>query len=68
MGIPGSSVRKASACHAGDVSNAGDSSLILGSGRSSGEGNDNPIQYSCLGIPMNRGAWLECISIYRYLY
>ena len=28
-----------------------------GSGRSSGEGNGNPLQYSCLGNPMHRGAW-----------
>ena len=28
-----------------------------GSGRSSGEGNGNPLQYSCLGNPMDRGAW-----------
>ena len=31
--------------------------LISGSGRSSGEGNDNPLQYSCLGNPIDRGAW-----------
>ena len=37
--------------------NAGDSSWILGSGRSSEEGNGNPLQYSCLGNPMDRGAW-----------
>ena len=30
---------------------------IPGSGRSSGEGNGNPLQYSCLGNPMDRGAW-----------
>ena len=30
---------------------------ILGQGRSLGGGNDNPLQYSCLGNPMNRGAW-----------
>ena len=30
---------------------------IPGLGRSSGEGNGNPLQYSCLGNPMNRGAW-----------
>ena len=30
---------------------------ILGWGRSSGEGNGNPFQYSCLGNPMDRGAW-----------
>ena len=37
--------------------NAGDVGLILGSGRSSGEGNDNPLQYSCLGNLMHRGTW-----------
>ena len=37
--------------------NAGDAGLILGSGRSSGEGNGNPLQYSCLENPMDRGAW-----------
>ena len=35
---------------------AGDPGLILGLGRSPGEGNDNPLQYSCLGNPMDRGA------------
>ena len=42
---------KESACDAGDVS------LIPGSGRSPREGNGNPLQYSCLETPMNRGAW-----------
>ena len=37
--------------------NAGDAVLIPGFGRSSGEGNVNVLQYSCLGNPMNRGAW-----------
>ena len=37
--------------------NAGDLGLILGSGRSPGEGNGNPLQYCCLGNPMDRGAW-----------
>ena len=40
--------------------NAGDSeglSWIPGSGRSPGVGNGNPLQYSCLGNPMDRGAW-----------
>ena len=36
---------------------AGDVSSIPGSGRSSGEGNGNPLQYSCLGNPMDRCAW-----------
>ena len=39
---------------AGDVRDVG---LIPGSGRSPGEGNGNPVQYSCLENPMNRGAW-----------
>ena len=37
--------------------NAADADLIPGSGRSHGEGNDNPLQYSCLENPMDRGAW-----------
>ena len=42
---------KESAC------NAGDTGWIPGSGRFPGEGNGNPLQYSCLGNPMDRGAW-----------
>ena len=49
--FPGGSEVKASA------SNAGDLGLIPGSGRSPGEGNGNPLQYSCLENPMDRGAW-----------
>ena len=37
--------------------NAGDLGSIPGSGRSPGGGNGNPLQYSCLGNPMDRGAW-----------
>ena len=37
--------------------NVGDSGLIPGLGRSSGEGNDNPLQYSCLENSMDGGAW-----------
>jgi len=37
--------------------NAGDSGLIPGLGRSPGGGNGNPLQYSCLEDPMDRGAW-----------
>ena len=37
--------------------NAGDEVLIPGLGRSPGEGNGNPLLYSCLGNPMDRGAW-----------
>ena len=36
---------------------AADPGSIPGSGRSSGEGNDNPLQYSCLENSMDRGAW-----------
>ena len=49
-GFPRSSVGKESAC------SAGDSGLIPGSGRSPGEGNGNPLQYSCLENPMDGGA------------
>ena len=45
---------KESTCNAGD---AGDSSLIPGSKRSPGGRNGNPLQYSCLENPMDRGAW-----------
>ena len=37
--------------------NAGDAGLTPGSGRSPEEGNDNPLQYSCLENPMDGGAW-----------
>ena len=37
--------------------NAGQLGLIPGLGRSSGEGNGNPLQYSCLENPMNEGTW-----------
>ena len=37
--------------------NAGDAGLIPGSGRCPGEGNSNPLQYSCLRNPTDRGAW-----------
>ena len=39
------------------ASNVGDPGSIPGSGRSAGEGNGNPLQYSCLENPMDRGAW-----------
>ena len=38
-----------------------DPGSILGSGRSPGEGNGNPLQYSCLENPMDRGAWLATV-------
>ena len=37
--------------------NKGDADLIPGLGRCPGEGNGNPLQYSCLGNPMGRGGW-----------
>uniref|UniRef100_A0A8C6CF40 Kazal-like domain-containing protein n=1 Tax=Moschus moschiferus TaxID=68415 RepID=A0A8C6CF40_MOSMO len=51
MGFPGGSEVKASA------PNVGDPGLIPGSGRSPGEGNGNPLQYSCLENPMDGEAW-----------
>ena len=39
------------------TASAGEVGLIPGSGRSPGEGNGNPLQYSFLGYPMDRGAW-----------
>ena len=51
MGFPGGSEGKAPA------RNAGDPGSIPGSGRSPGEGNGNPLQYSCLENTMDRGAW-----------
>ena len=50
-GFPGGSEVKVSACNAGDLGS------IPGLGRSPGEGNGNPLQYSCLENPMDRGAW-----------
>ena len=49
--FPGGSDGKDSAYNAGDLGS------ILGLGRSPGEGNGNPLQYSCLENPMDRGAW-----------
>ena len=51
LGFPGSSGGKESAC------NVGDPGLIPGPGKSSGEGNGNPLQYSCLDNPVDGGAW-----------
>ena len=41
--------------------NAGDQGLILGLGRSPGEGNGNPLQYSCLGNPMDSRVWQAAV-------
>ena len=51
IGFPGVSEVKVSACNVGDLGS------IPGSGRSPGEGNGNPLQYSCLENPMDGGAW-----------
>ena len=66
---PGSSVGKESACIAGVLG------LIPGSGRSPGEGNGNPLQYSCLENSMDRGTWQATVHgvtrvrhIYIYLH
>ena len=56
LGFPGGSDGKTSSC------NAGDPDSIPGSGRSSGEGNGNPLQYSCLENPMDREACLAGYS------
>ena len=50
-GFPGGSEVKASACNVGDLGS------IRGLGRSPGEGNGNPLQYSCLVNPTDGGAW-----------
>ena len=51
MGFPDGPDGKESDCSAGDPG------LIPGSGRSSGEGNGNPLPYSCLDNPTDRGVW-----------
>ena len=51
MGFPGGSAVK------NLPANAGDTGSIPGLGRSSGEQNGNPLQYFCLGNPMDRGSW-----------
>ena len=54
MGFPGGSVVKNPPANTGD---ARDVDSIPGLGRSPGEGNGNPLQNSCLGNPMDKGAW-----------
>ena len=54
-GFPGGSDGKESFCNVGDLGS------IPGWGRSSGGGTDNPLQYSCLENPMDRGAWLAIV-------
>ena len=53
ISFPGGSDGKESACNAGDLGS------IPGSRRSPGEGNGNPLQYSCLENPVDRGSWIE---------
>ena len=55
LGFPGGSEVKASACNVGNLGS------IPVSGRSPGEGNGNPLQYSCLKNPMDGGAWWATI-------
>ena len=54
MGFPGDSVVKKLLANAGDTRDVG---LIPGSGRSLEKGNGNPLQYSCLENPMDKGSW-----------
>ena len=54
--FPGGSDSKESTCNAGDLG------PIPGSGRSPGEGNGYPLQYSCLANPMDRGAWWATVA------
>ena len=56
MGFPGGSDGKESACNAGDLGST------PGLGRSPREGNDNPLQYTCLENPMGRGAWQATVQ------
>ena len=58
MGFPGDSVVKNPCASARDVVDMG---WIPGLGRSPGRGKSNPLQYSCLGNPMNRGAWQAAV-------
>jgi len=51
VGLPGGSVVK------NPPANAGNTGSIPGSGRFPGEGHGNPLQYSCVGNPMDAGAW-----------
>ena len=61
MDFPSGSVGKESTCNAGDTGDMRDMSSFPGSGRSPGGGNGSPLQYSCLGNPMDRGAWQDIV-------
>ena len=54
-GFPDGLLGKKSAC------NSGDADSVPGWGRSPGEGHGNPLQYSCLGNPMDRGTWWDTV-------
>ena len=54
-GFPRGSAGEEPACNVGDLG------LIPGLGRPRGEGNGNPLQYFCLGNPMDRGAWQDAV-------
>ena len=58
MSFPSGSIGKESACNKGDTRDLG---LIPGSGRFPGGGDGNPLQYSCLENPLDRGAWRATI-------
>ena len=57
IGVLGGSDGKESICNAGDLG------LVSGSGRSRGEANGNPLQYSCLGHSRDRGAWWDRATV-----
>ena len=59
MSFPGGSDGKESTCNGGDMG------LIPGSGKSPGEGNGNPLQYSCLENPMDRAWWATVVGLQR---
>ena len=62
MGFPGGSAVKHTCAMQETIYNPGNVGLTSGSGRSPGEGNDNPLQYSCLGSPMDREAWKATVN------
>ena len=55
LGFPGGPDNKESSC------NVGDPGSVPGKGRSPGKGNGNPLQFSCLGNPLDRGVWWTTI-------
>ena len=57
MGFPGRAVVMNPPANEGDAGDAGDTSSIPGLGKYLRVGNGNPLQHSCLGNPMDRGAW-----------